>query len=388
MLGELDWTDLSPHDRCVLVVNDEPALCSLLVRWLTQDGWKCWQASEATQALELLSRHPLHVVTSDLNLPGHDGIWLLEQINAAYPDTAVLMLTAAMDTQLAIEALTKGAAGYLLKPIQYKEYLFQVCKAWKHGQLIHERRKHLCTLERRVYEQTVTLKMAQEEIIHRLVMASACRNEETGAHIRRTGLLSELLARSAGWSAAEAEQLRMAAPMHDVGKIGIPDAILHKRAKLTDDEFQQMKQHTTIGACMLAGSQSPVLQLAEKIALSHHERWDGDGYPHRIAGEQIPEAARILSIVDVYDAISHDRIYRPAMSEEAVLEIMRHGMGTHFDPHLLALFLANYEQFRNISLDNPDEMKCKTSPCETLLSHSDAILWPADNLVEAAIEVV
>jgi putative two-component system response regulator len=197
-------------------------------------------------------------------------------------------------------------------------------------------------------------------------MASACRDEETGAHIRRTGLFSEFLALKSGWSVAEAEQLRMAAPMHDVGKIGIPDAILRKHGKLTDEEFEQMKQHTIIGARMLAGSSSPVLQLAEKIALSHHERWDGDGYPHRLSGEQIPEAARILSIVDVYDAISHDRVYRPAMSEELVLEIMRRGMGTHFDPHLLTFFLANYEQLREISLANPDELVCDDSVMEVL----------------------
>lgn len=213
-------------------------------------------------------------------------------------------------------------------------------------------------IEQRVYEQTLALRIAQEETIHRLVMASACRDEETDAHIRRTGLLSECLALAAGWSKAEAEQLRMAAPMHDVGKIGIPDAILRKRGKFTDEEFAIMKRHTQIGARMLSGASSPVLQLAEKVALSHHERWDGDGYPDKLAGEQIPEAARILTIVDVYDAISHDRIYRPAMPEKVVLEIMRRGLATHFDPHLLTLFLAHYEQLRAITEAHPDEVAC------------------------------
>jgi putative two-component system response regulator len=356
MSGELTWSDSGIEDRNVLIVDDEAPLRNLLVRWLKDDGWNCLSANSATEALDILQDHNVQVVTSDLNMPGQNGMWLLDQITRYYPDTSVLMLTGATDTQQAIDALTKGATGYLFKPIQCQEYKFRVSQAWERGQLVRERREHLHTLERRVYEQTVALRLAQEETIHRLVMASACRDEETGAHIRRTGLLSEFLALQAGWSVAEAEKLRMAAPMHDVGKIGIPDAILRKRAKLTEEEFEQMKQHTVIGARMLAGSSSPVLQLAEKIALSHHERWDGDGYPHRLSGEQIPEAARILSIVDVFDAISHDRVYRPAMSEELVLEIMKRGMGTHFDPQLLSIFMSNHEQLLAISLANPDEI--------------------------------
>jgi putative two-component system response regulator len=367
MPGELNWSESQASERTILIVDDESSLRSLLSRWLADDGWHCLSATNALQALDVLKQNCVQVVTSDMNMPGQNGLWLLEKINKLYPDISVLMLTAALDTQRAIEALTKGAGGYLLKPIQSQEYLFQVRQAWERGQLVRERREHLRTLERRVHEQTVALRMAQEETIHRLVMASACRDEETGAHIRRTGLFSEILALSVGWSAAEAEQLRMAAPMHDVGKIGIPDSILRKRGKLTEDEFEQMKQHTSIGARMLGGSNSPVLKLAEKVALSHHERWDGDGYPQRLSGEEIPEAARILSIVDVYDAISHNRVYRPAMSEEMVLEIMRRGLGTHFDPHLLTLFLTNYEQFREISLANPDETAYERLDGESLL---------------------
>jgi putative two-component system response regulator len=357
-MSDLIHKESSAAERTVLVVDDEAPVRQLLTRWLTADGWNCVPAASALEAIEVLRAQPVQVVTTDLNMPEHNGVWLLEQITKLYPEVSVLMLTAATDTQQAIEALTKGAVGYLFKPIQSQEYVLRVRQAWERGELLRERREHLRTLERRVYEQTLALRIAQEETIHRLVMASACRDEETGAHIRRTGLLSECLALAAGWSKAEAEQLRMAAPMHDVGKIGIPDAILRKRGKLTDEEFAIMKRHTQIGARMLSGSSSPVLQLAEKVAHSHHERWDGDGYPDRLAGEQIPEAARILTIVDVYDAISHDRIYRPAMPENVVLEIMRRGVGTHFDPQLLALFLANYEQLRAITEAHPDEVAC------------------------------
>lgn len=355
MSSQLNLKDHPPSERSVLVVDDETVLRDLLIRWLKKAGWHCYSAASAAEALEILREHPVQVVTSDLNMPGQNGIWLLDEITNNYPDVSVLMLTALMDTECAIEALTKGAVGYLLKPVQSEEYLLRVHQAWERGQLMRERQQHLRTLERRVHEQTVALRQAQEETIHRLVIASACRDEETGAHIRRTGLLSECLAIHAGWSAHEAEQLRMAAPMHDVGKIGIPDAILCKQGKLDEQEFEQMKQHTIIGARMLSGSNSPVLRLAEQIAMSHHERWDASGYPHRLSGEQIPEAARIVSIVDVYDAISHDRVYRPAMAESLVLEIMRQGRGTHFDPRLLTHFLAAYEDLRDISLAHPDE---------------------------------
>ena len=142
--------------------------------------------------------------------------------------------------------------------------------------------------------------------------------------------------------------------MHDVGKIGIPDAILQKPGALTHEEFETMKQHTTIGAHMLARSATPVLQLAEKVALCHHERWDGTGYPQGLVGEAIPEAARIVSIVDVYDALTHDRVYRPAFAEEVALSMMRGGQGTQFDPGLLALFFANFEQIHTIAESHPD----------------------------------
>jgi HD-GYP domain-containing protein (c-di-GMP phosphodiesterase class II)/CHASE1-domain containing sensor protein len=209
---------------------------------------------------------------------------------------------------------------------------------------------------RRVQEaKNRALRAAHEETIQRLVTASLCRDEETGMHIKRTGLLCECLARAMGWSAADAETLRLAAPMHDVGKIGIPDAILQKPGKLTPEEFNVMKTHTTIGSKMLEGSQSETLAMAQKIALCHHERWDGTGYPNGLAGTAIPEAARFVSIIDVYDALSHDRCYRPALPENEVLDFMAKGAGKQFDPALFAVFLTQYEELRRIAQENPDE---------------------------------
>jgi putative two-component system response regulator len=340
--------------RSVLVVDDETPIRCLLSRWLLDDRWECAQADGPDRALAILEARPIDVVVSDINMPVHTGLWLQEQIAARWPDTAVLMLTASSDTRQAISALTNGAAGYLLKPIHREEFVLQVRRAWERRQLLLDRRQHLETLELRVQQQTRAIRVAHEETIHRLVTAAGWRDQETGAHIRRTGLFAEVVAFASGWSKLEAEQLRMAAPMHDVGKIGIPDAILKKPGKLSTEEFEIMKQHTLIGARMLAGSQSPVLQLAESIALCHHERWDGTGYPHGISGEAIPEAARILSIVDVYDALSHDRVYRPAWPEGKVMTAMLEGQGTQFDPRLLAHFLTVLEEIREISEAHPD----------------------------------
>ena len=210
-------------------------------------------------------------------------------------------------------------------------------------------------LETKVHAQTADIRRAEEEVIHRLVSASQWRDEETGMHIRRTGLLSEMLAKVAGWSAAEIEMIRQAAPMHDVGKIGIPDAILQKPGRLTPSEFDVMKTHTLIGAEMLAGSKVPMLQMAREIALNHHERWDGHGYPNGFAGQQIPESARIVAIVDVYDALTHDRVYRRAMSEEKALTIMQAGAGTQFDPLLLTFFFLHLSEMRRIGEEYPDD---------------------------------
>jgi HD-GYP domain-containing protein (c-di-GMP phosphodiesterase class II)/CHASE1-domain containing sensor protein len=210
-------------------------------------------------------------------------------------------------------------------------------------------------LRQAVETRARAIRAAHEETIYRLVAASMCRDEETGMHVKRTGLLSEALALAAGWSESDAEILRLAAPMHDVGKIGIPDAILQKPGRLTAEEYEVMKTHSQIGAGMLEGSQSEILAMARDIALCHHERWDGTGYPLGVAGMVIPEPARIVSIIDVFDAMSHDRVYRPALPEEEVSKIMMQGAGEHFDPVLLSVFLAHYETMLNINREYPDE---------------------------------
>jgi putative two-component system response regulator len=346
----------------ILVVDDEFPIRELLSRWLTKRGFRTVSAESAAIALRYLESEPIDVVTSDVAMPELSGIDLLRQIRNLYPEMAVLMLTGLQTTAKAIEALTAGAYGYLLKPVRREEFLAQVDRGLEWHRLQVERRQYTELLEQRVREQTQTIQQAHEETIHRLVAAVACRDFQTGEHLVRTGLYSEILARAAGWSPAEAQRIRLAAPMHDIGKIGLPDSILRKEGSLTLDERRVMERHTTIGAELLSGSNSSVLTMAREIAMCHHERWDGGGYPNGLAGEAIPEAARILAIADVYDALSHDRIYRGALPEDVVVRTMSVENGRQFDPPLMAAFFTVLDAFRDISEKHPDSLRQMPSP--------------------------
>ncbi|HEV3298393.1 MAG TPA: HD domain-containing phosphohydrolase [Planctomycetaceae bacterium] len=339
----------------ILVVDDEAPVRNLLATWLAGRKYRCVRADSVAAARRCLETESIDLITADIKMPGGSGIDLLRHVLQSHPDLPVLMLTGNRDTESAIEALNAGAFGYLLKPARADEFLAQVSNGLELHRLRIERRRYTEGLEQRVREQTREIQLAHEETIHRLVHAAACRDLETGAHIVRTGVFSEILARAAGWAAAEVERIRMAAPMHDIGKIGVPDAILRKPAGLTPDEYEVMKQHTVIGAKLLARSNSSILVMAREIALCHHERWDGTGYPAGLGGEAIPEAARILSIVDVYDALTSDRPYRRAMKEEVVLKMMMGEQGRQFDPVLLATFFSVLEQIRHAASNHPDD---------------------------------
>ncbi len=203
-------------------------------------------------------------------------------------------------------------------------------------------------LEIEVSKRTATIRQREAEISGRLIYAAGFRDEETGSHINRIGLYSAAMGRALGWSQFAVEDICTAAPMHDLGKIGIPDNILKKPGKLTDEEFEVMKTHPKIGAEILGDSEIEMIQVASEIAASHHENWDGSGYPAGLKGETIPIAARIVAIVDVYDALVHARVYKPAMPEEEALEIMASLVGNKFDPELFQLFLDNIQEMRDI----------------------------------------
>jgi putative two-component system response regulator len=333
----------------LLIVDDEPSIRKFVSLRVRNAGYACEEAESAADGWMKMQQSGFDLVMVDVLMPGGSGLDLLKRITQSYPDVAVLMMTGDRETTTAIKALTQGAYGYLLKPFASEELVVQVAKALEKRRLVIENRIYTTSLEQKVNEQTKAIHAAHEETIHRLVCASVCRDEETGAHIQRVGWCSELLAAGAGWSPTMCERIRLAAPMHDLGKLGIPDAILSKPGKLTQQEMAVMKTHTTLGAAMLAGSASPVLQMAEEIALGHHERWDGSGYPRGLCGEDIPEAARIVAIVDVYDALSQDRVYRPALSEAEVTRILEAGCDVHFDRRLLGVFLSQLPEVRAIA---------------------------------------
>jgi response regulator RpfG family c-di-GMP phosphodiesterase len=209
-------------------------------------------------------------------------------------------------------------------------------------------------LELEVYNRTKEIRVREEEIAIRLVNASGFRDEETGMHIRRIGLYSAAMAKELGWPQTKVDEIKLAAPMHDVGKIGIADDILKKPGRLTAAEFSSMKEHARIGYEMLAGSNIPMLDTAAIIAHCHHEKFDGTGYPNGLKGEEIPIQARIVAIVDVYDALTHKRVYKEAYAEDQVFEVMKGMAGSHLDEELYNVFLSIIDTIRDIKDQNKD----------------------------------
>ncbi len=342
------------HCETVLVVDNDAHVREIISQWLTEEGFAYFDACDARSALKYLQTGDVDLMTLDIGISGKSGLELLLQTKQQFAETEVIVLSALDKLEFAVEALACGGYGYVMKPVDRDILIDQVSKTLKHRQSRLDRRAYTDRLEKQIQEQTVAIRRAHEETIHRLITASMHRDEETGAHIRRVGLYSERMAEALGWPASKIEQIRMAAPMHDVGKIGIADAILRKPGKLTNEEYDIMKQHTVIGAKMLAGSDSPMLQMAHDIALSHHERWDGTGYTQRLMGTDIPEPARIVSIVDVFDALTHDRVYRPAFEVQKAFAMLLDGRETQFDPKLLDLFFSLEEEMLRISEENPD----------------------------------
>jgi len=339
----------------ILIVDDEPDICRLLERFLVSDGYSCTTAASAKEALQLLASEPYDLLISDIMMPGMSGIEMLIELRALYPDLAVIMVTGLDDRKTGIEALKLGAYGYVTKPFDRNEISINVAGAVQRRRLTIISQQYEHVLEAQVLERTRQIREREREIVIRLISAAAFRDNETGAHIRRIGLYSSAMARDLGWPIDAVADIQMAASMHDVGKIGIPDRVLRKPGALTKEELELIREHTVIGARMLSGSDVPLLRMAEQIALAHHERWDGSGYPSGMAGEEIPESARIVSVADVYDALVHDRVYKSAFSEEAAVAIMLKERGKHFDPAILDCFLRVLPEIRCIRAEVQEE---------------------------------
>lgn len=342
---ELKSTSVRPK---VLIVDDETYICSAISRWLGPEGYDCTVAYNYDEAITHLDEENFELLISDINMPGKSGIELLRVSKQRHPDMAVLMATAVDERNVAIHSLELGAYGYMMKPFDKNEFIINVAGALDRRRLTIQQKEYEHRLEQEVRDRTADIRNREEEIALRLVWASEYRDDDTGEHIQRIGLFSALLAECLGYPALLVDDIRVAAPMHDVGKIGVSDTILLKPGKLTPEEFEIIKTHSVIGAEILGGSDIPLLKLASTIALSHHEKWDGSGYPQGLAGEAIPEVARILAVADVYDALSYDRVYRKAFSEDKVFEIMNEGNGTHFDPRIFSCFLTVLPAFQEV----------------------------------------
>lgn len=332
----------------ILVVDDEPYICAILKRWIEAAGYECDTAENAYHAKSLLTEAAYSLVLSDIRMPGESGIEFLRELTDSFPDMAVIMCTGVDDSKTAIDALKLGAFGYIVKPFKQNEVVINVANALERRRLQLIAKNYQAELEEKVQRRTVEIRRREEELVIRLLSTVQQRDDETGAHIRRIGLYSAVLAEAAGWSAIQVDDIRLAATMHDIGKVGIPDRILLKRGPLSRTEFDEVKHHTEIGARILSGSSIPLLKLAEEIAMSHHEWWNGEGYPRGLKGETIPESARIVAIADVYDALVHKRVYKPAISEEETLRQMKAERGIHFDPRLLDLFYEVAPEFQRI----------------------------------------
>ena len=314
---ELDGTTTT-----ILVVDDEPTNLQVL-RNVLQADYRLLFAREGARALELAKSALPQLILLDVMMPGMTGHEVCAQLKAD-PATAhipVIFVTALADEQDEARGFELGAVDYITKPISAPVVKARV-------------RTHLSLV------RADELRESRLAIIQRLGTAAEFKDNETGLHVVRMAHYARVLARAAGWSEAAADELCDAAPMHDVGKIGIPDHILRKPGPLTDDEWVEMRRHPIYGADIIGEHRSSLLRLARVIALGHHEKWDGTGYPYGLAGEAIPLAARIVAIADVFDALTTVRPYKKAWTVEDAVALLQRDAGKHFDPTLVPLFVA------------------------------------------------
>ncbi len=367
-MSEVDGIAQERERPKLLVVDDEEPVRRALQRILERNGYDCTTAHDASSARVALEEERFDLVLSDVNMPGQSGLDLVKSIVVQYPGTATVMCTGLDDAALARTAIEIGAYGYIVKPFEPNEILIAVLNALRRRELELENRQHREHLEEMVRDRTSDLwnaisdlerahkeiRVSREETIERLSVAAEFKDQETASHIRRMSLYCALLAERLGEDSARCEELRLASQMHDVGKIGVPDHILSKPGPLTNDEWRIMKQHSAIGYRILSNSSSELLNLAAGIALTHHERMDGKGYPQGLVEDDIPFEGRIAAVADVFDALTSNRVYRKAFQLGEALEIMREGKGDHFDPRILDCFFESMDRVLGIREVHPD----------------------------------
>jgi putative two-component system response regulator len=322
----------------VLIIDDDEAVRNMLRSALEED-FSVKTAADGSEGLTKSEEDPLpDLIILDLNMPGKGGMDVIKELHSVKRTQSipVLFLTGQSEDNTEKQGFESGAVDFLHKPVSPT-----VLKARINRHIKEKRDRE--QLELLVLERTREIKATQMEVIYRLGRAAEYKDNETGEHIKRISAYSSRLAHFAGFSSDFCDLLYSASPMHDVGKIGIPDAILTKPGPLTDPEWEIMKSHTVIGAELMGGSQSQLLRTAAEIALSHHEKWEGTGYPKQLSGKDIPIEGRIVAICDVYDALISKRPYKDPWPAEKAREEIARGRGSHFDPVLADIFLEEFD---------------------------------------------
>ncbi|WP_224701615.1 HD domain-containing phosphohydrolase [Devosia aquimaris] len=337
----------------IVIVEDSSSNLAVLCRMvghintsLQNDHVECVGFTDPLKAIDYLQESACDLVITDYLMPSVTGLELIQMLRGmpAHQHVPVVIVTADADRARRMEAIRAGATDFLTKPVDPIELRLRVANLLELRRAQNVIARHADDLAEQVRIATQHLARREEEVVFRLARAIELRDGDTGGHVDRVAESSRIIAETMGLDSGFCRTLALASPLHDVGKIGVPDAILNKPGRLDDAERSVMQKHTTIGAEILAHADSDLVQMAAAIANSHHERWDGTGYPHRVAGANIPLAARITSVADVFDALISERCYKKAWSlEEARAEILR-GAGTQFDPTCVAAFEKSWDK--------------------------------------------
>jgi len=328
----------------ILIVDDEPVNLKLLNKMLSAQGYgDLVLVQDSRQVVDVYQQQRTDLILLDINMPHLDGFAVMEQLNLLNDPLLppVVILTAQHSQDFLLRALNGGARDFITKPFDRNELLARVrnmLDAQLAHRMVYEQKD---VLDDMVRARTDELRSTRLQVVQRLGRAAEYRDNETGNHILRMSHISALLAKAVGWNEADCELMLHASPMHDIGKIGIPDHILLKPGSFEPEEWEIMKTHALIGANILEGDDSDLMRCAREIALSHHEKWDGSGYPYGLSGEAIPLAGRIAALADVFDALTSERPYKKAWTIEASLDLIKKNSGSHFDPGLVAAFLEN-----------------------------------------------
>ncbi|MGZ5026785.1 MAG: HD domain-containing phosphohydrolase [Methylobacter sp.] len=335
----------------ILIVDDESVNLKLLDKMLSAQGYSnLVLVQDSRQVLELYRQARTDLILLDINMPHLDGFQVMEQLKALddplFPP--VVILTAQHGQDFLLRALNAGARDFITKPFYCNELLARVrnmLDAQLMQRLLYDQKN---VLNEMVRSRTDELRRTRLQVVQQLGRAAEYRDNETGNHILRMSHISALLAKSIGWNEADCELMLHASPMHDIGKIGIPDHILLKPGKFEPEEWEIMKTHAVIGANILEGDDSDLMKCAGEIALTHHEKWDGSGYPHGLSGEAIPLTGRIAALADVFDALTSIRPYKKAWTVEAAVDLIKDNSGSHFDPDLVVVFLEQLPEILKI----------------------------------------